>query len=220
MILQSDVVAKITTLKEYSDTTAPKYKSYFDALVKPLETIVTTYFLRDNSSLNAILKELTFWWYCDIARRTTKYTNEFDKGLPTDFPLGYNDLEDCFYKFTELLTIDNETFYQAWVYGEPETDTTGTGEQVPLSNPYSDKWVAEITAAIKGDITNVQTLSDWVQYASGNSDLVSLFEDEGKITEHLTIKEIANQIYITKKMLNVIITLNLSVYVPSYIKKQ
>ncbi len=220
MITQAEVLTKLTEFQTYSETQAPANKTYFDTIISTFKTTINSYFSRDNSKLNTIMKELAFWLYCDIQRRTTKHEYEFNENLPTDYPVGYDNIEKCFYQFAELLSISDESFYAGWILAVPDPDTAGTGIAVPQSNTYLTKWTTEITDALTGDFEKVQNLSDWCQNACGNSDLISLFEEQGNTTERLTIKQIADQIYCTKKLLNVINSLSLSVYVPSYIKNQ
>ena len=151
-------------------------------------------FTGDNVAMVQALEDVAKYMYNDIYRRTTTYQFKFDMGLSTNYPQGYNDIEQCFYQFTELLTVTEQQFFNAFVYGLPPNDPMAT-EQIPLSNPYLDRWTTEITDAVDGDLQNVQALAEWCKNSGGKSDLICLFENRGVVTNQLNVKDIATIIY-------------------------
>lgn len=209
MLNKTDVTNKIASLKAYSvsqnTTTEP--------LFMPLEAAVSTYF---SSTVN-IDKEVTDiikYIYNDIWRRNTTYTNTYPLNLPTNYPKGYNDVRDCFYQFSELLSIDNATFYSAFVFS---TEGTGTAAvETATSNSKLDSWTTEILAARATEKATLKALAEWCKNSEGSSDLVSLLEERGTITSELQMRQIAEIIYKDKGVLEIINTLNLNVYIPSY----
>lgn len=222
LVTKEQVDTKVATLKEYSISKDALTASLFF----PLEVAIESYFSADKGGISLIMEEVVEYMYFDIDRRTTKHEAEFDMKLPSNFPTGYDDVTKCFYQFAGLLSMDNDTFFDAFVYGLPEGAEAasveggdGSGkEEIPLSNPYLDEWASEITAAIKGDEANVQALDDWLQNSGGSCDLISLLEEQGKIVERLPLKEKARQIYYDRKVLEVIKTKGLSTYIPSYFR--
>lgn len=210
---KESILQKLNALKEYSvaaDTAT-------GILFEPVFAAIEKYFNSDNSGMVQALEDVAKYMYNDISRRTTIFQYEFDMGLSTNYPQGYNDVEQCFYQFTELLTVTNQQFFDAFVYGMPPDNPAATG-QVPLSNSYLDRWATEITAAITGDLKNVQDLAEWCKNSGGKSDLIALFENRGIIIKQLTVKEIATVIYRDKKLMDVVKKRGLKVYIPSYLK--
>lgn len=210
---KESVLQKINALKEYSVAA----DAATGILFEPVFVAVEKYFNGDNAAMAQALEDVAKYMYNDIYRRTTTYQFEFDMGLSTNYPQGYNDIEQCFYQFTELLTVTEQQFFNAFVYGLPPNDPMAT-EQIPLSNPYLDRWATEITAAIDGDLQNVQALAEWCKNSGGKSDLICLFENRGVVTKQLNVKDIAVIIYRDKRLLDVAAARALPVYIPSYLK--
>ena len=217
MITQSEVITKLDTLKNYSVAVDPATESLF----QPVYSAISSYFNASNPELVTALEDVVKYMYNDISRRTTEYEINFDMNLPNDFPKGYDDITECFYTFSDLMTVDKTTFNNAFVYGIPVTpasdgDEGGAAEPVPLSNPYLDRWASEITSAITGDLDNVKNLAEWCLNSGGSCDLIGLLEEQGQITKSKSMKEIATIIYQEKKLLDVIASRNLKVYKPTW----
>lgn len=210
---KESVLKKISILKEYSVAADVATGILFEPVLMAIEK----YFNSDNAAMVQALEDVAKYMYNDIYRRTTTYQFEFDMGLSTNYPQGYNDIEQCFYQFAELLTVTDQQFFNAFVYGLPPNDPMAT-EQIPLSNPYLDRWETEITAAIDGDLKNIQALAEWCKNSGGKSDLICLFENRGVVTKQLSVKDIATIIYRDKKLLDVARARALPVYIPSYLK--
>ena len=216
IIRESDVLQKLDALKNYSVAADPATESLF----APVYAAVSTYFNSDNTQLAAALEDVVKYMYNDISRRTTVYENEFPMGLATNYPAGYEDITECFYGFTQLLAITESSFFDAFVYGVPEgaAGEGGAITEIPLSNPYLDKWTAEITAAVDGDLQKIIALAEWCKNSGGSCDLICLLENRGRILSQKTVKEKAEIIYVDKKLNEVIQQKNLSVYIPTYLK--
>lgn len=210
---KESVLKKINALKEYSVTA----DAATGILFEPVFVAVEKYFNGNNAAMVQALEDVAKYMYNDIYRRTTTYQFEFDMGLSTNYPQGYNDIEQCFYQFAELLTVTDQQFFNAFVYGLPPNDPMAT-EQIPLSNPYLDRWETEITDAIDGDLQNVQALAEWCKNSGGKSDLICLFENRGVVTNQLNVKDIATIIYRDKRLIDVVAARELPVYIPSYFK--
>ena len=215
IITKLSVLEKLNVLESYSVNVDAATESLF----APVYNAVAAYFAGGSEGLAAALEEVVQYMYNDISRRTTKHEFTFDMHLASDFPKGYNDITECFYQFEELLTVSESSFFNAFVYGVPEGATGEEGgAEVPVSNPYLTRWAAEITAAITGDLENVQALAEWCKNSGGCCDLVCLLENRGRILESKTVKEIAAIIYHDKKLSEVITARQLAVYLPSYFR--
>lgn len=217
MVTENNVLQKLDALRAYSVAADPATGSLF----APVYVAVAAYFYGDNSGLAAALEDVVKYMYNDIARRITVFEINLDMHLASNYPTGYNDIRECFYTFNELLTTTESSFFNAFVYGIPEGAGGGEGgavEEVPLSNPYLTRWAAEVTAAITGDLTNVQTLAEWCKNSGGCCDLVCLLENRGRIVESKTVKEIADIIYHERHLQEVATAKGLSVYIPTYFR--
>lgn len=215
IIRESDVLNKLDELKNYSVAVDPATESLFE----PVYAAVDAYFKGDYAQLVTALEDVVKYMYNDISRRTTVHENEFPMELPTSFPIGYEDVTECFYGFKELLAITESSFFDAFTYGLPEGDAGGGGAvEVPLSNSYLEQWTKEITVAINGDLQNVTNLAEWCKNSGGSCDLICLLENRGRAVYQLTVKEIAKMIYVDRKLNEVIQQKNLKVYVPAYLK--
>ena len=215
IIRESDVLNKLDELKKYSVAVDPAT----EVLFVPMYEAVNAYFNGDDTQMVVALEDVVKYMYNDISRRTTVHENEFPMGLPTNYPDGYDDITKCFYGFTELLTISESSFFDAFIYGIPEGDTgEGTATEVPQSNSYLEKWTTEITAAITGDLQKIIALAEWCKNSGGSCDLICLLENRGRAVYQLTVKEIAKMIYVDRKLNEVIQHKNLKVYMPTYLK--
>lgn len=217
MITKTQVLARLDELKAYSieqdELTGPLFSSVY--------TAIYSYFDNQSDDLAQALTEVIQYMCNDITRRSTVHEFEYEMKLPTNYPVGYNNVVDCFYKFDSLLAISNATLFNAFVYGVPEgagDSEGGGGMEVPISNPYLTTWATEITAAVNTDLQAVQTLADWCKNSGGNCDLICLLENQGRIVSQLKQKEKARTIYLDRKVLEVITARNLSVYIPTYLR--
>ena len=213
MYTQAEINAKIAELKTYSVAQDPATADLFT----PLETAVQKYFAA-GTNLSGPLRDVVKYMYNDIARRTTVYETDWPDNLPTDYPDGYNDVRSCLYDFAELMTVDNATFFAAFVYETPTAPAGGgTAEPVPVSNDYLTDWEADVTAATTVDINEVAALAEWCKNSEGNCDLIDLLEDRGKVLAQKSREEIAADIYISRGVLEIIRARGLDVYIPTYL---
>lgn len=207
MISLSEVNAKIDSLKAYSVS----QNATTETLFTPLYTATTSYF-QASTDISSQLREVIKYMYNDIYRRNVVYQYNYDVSLPTDYPTGYTDIRECFYTFSALMSISNETFYTGFVFSSSGTSQTA------VSNSYIDSWVAEIGQAHTTESSNLAALADWCKNSEGDSDLISVVEDRGTITSSLTMKQIATMIYIDRYAKEIITEKSLTTYIPSYLK--
>lgn len=205
---KDQILEKIASLQAYSAAKDARTT----ALFTPLISAANTYY-GDKSAVGTALEDVVKYMYNDISRRTTVYEHQFDAQLPTNFPVGYEDIRACFANPEEVMTVSEETFYAAFVFGpDPVTGVTG-----PQSNSYIDSWTALLTSGVTDDLANVKTLADWCCNSGGSADVIDLVEDKGNEVFSLSREEIVSQIYIDKNLLAVIDVFRLSTYVPSYL---
>lgn len=212
MITQNEVITKLDTLKNYSVAVDAATESLF----QPVYSAISSYFNASNPELVTALEDVVKYMYNDISRRTTEYEHNYDMHLASDYPDGYDDITKCFYTFTELITVDEATFNDAFVYETPINEDGTSGEPVPVSNPYLTRWTSEITSAITNDLDKVKNLAEWCKNSGGCCDLICLLEVQGQITKSKPMKEIATIIYQDRKLLDVIASRNLKVYKPTW----
>ena len=217
MITKTQVLAKLDELKTYSI----EQDAQTEPLFSPVYSAIYSYFDNQSDGLAQALTEVVQYMYNDLTRRSTIHEFEYEMELPSNYPVGYNNVVDCFYKFASLLEMSDTTLFEAFVYGVPEgtgDSEGGGGTEVPISNPYLTAWTTEITAAVNTDLQAVQTLADWCKNSGGNYDLICLLENQGRIVSQLKQKEKARTIYLDRKVLEVITARNLSVYIPTYLR--
>ena len=212
MYKKQDVLDKLNSLLFYSIEQEPEFEGQYTELIKPVITTVNTYFSSYHPQLEERLKELVHNMYCDILERNTVMEFTYGDELPTNYPESYHDITKCFYQFP-LMGISNETFHAAWIMG-----IVNESEEEPIDHTMIKEWASEINAAIQTDFNNVQALLTWVQNSCNTNYLVNLLEDTGRLIHQPWTQEIATDIYITKKLLEVIKALGLRVYIPSYLR--
>lgn len=205
---KDQILEKIAVLQAYSEAKDARTAALFTSLISAANT-----YYGDKSAVSAALEDVVKYMYNDISRRMTLYEHEFDAKLPTNFPVGYEDIRDCFANLEEVMTVSEATFYAAFVFGpDPVTGVTG-----PRSNSYIDSWTELLTSGVADDLANVKTLADWCCNSGGSSDVIDLVEDKGNEVFSLSREEIVNQIYIDANLAAVIDVFGLSTYVPSYL---
>ena len=223
MLTQTEIIAKLDTLKTYSITQKPQFEQYYIALMQPVYTAVNTYFSTIPEGMIEALENYVFQTYCDIHTRSIVYENPVEgASLPTDYPTGYNDIRDCFYQFDWVNEITPETFFNAWVEGipvDPETHLP-TGENQPLSNPYLTQWASEISTAHAPEVEAVVSVNTWCETNASSLNLINLLEDQGRILQSSGTQQVANKIYNEHGLLDVLNTRGYSVYIPTYLRGQ
>lgn len=221
MLTQAEVIAKLDELKAYSITQKPQFEQYYTNLMQSVYTAVNVYFSTIPDGMIEALENYVFQTYCDIHTRSIVYENPVEgASLPTNYPVGYNDIRDCFYKFDWANEITPETFFNAWVEGvptDPETQLP-TGENQPLSNPYLTQWESEITSAHADEVESVTVVNTWCETNAGSLNLINLLEDQGRILDSKSMQQVANTIYNEHGLLDVLNTRGYEVYIPTYLR--
>ena len=221
MLTQTEIIAKLDTLKTYSIAQKPQFEQYYIALMQPVYTAVNTYFSTIPEGMIEALENYVFQTYCDIHTRSIVYEHPVEgASLPTNYPTGYNDIRDCFYQFDWVNEITPETFFNAWVEGiptDPETQLP-TGENQPLSNPYLTQWASEISTAHASEVEAVVGVNAWCETNASSLNLINLLEDQGRILQSSGMQQVANTIYNEHGLLDVLNTRGYNVYIPTYLR--
>lgn len=223
MKTKSEIVSYLDSLKAYSVSQKEEFKDQYIALMEPLYSAVNQYFSNPRTEFKKPLNDLSLYMHNELWARGAKWEIPFDQGFSTDYPKGYYDLCDLFYAFD--WTVTPEAFFNAWVMESP---STGEGESgggtvappKPVSNPYIDSWVSEVNAAPAGELEAISGISSWIEKSLSDSSAVMLWEDQGSLESHLDVKKIAQELFINRKLFTAANTLNLPVYIPSYIDGQ
>lgn len=220
MITKSQAIAKLDALKAYSIAQNSQYSSQYTSLMQPVYTLVNTYFDTAPDGMKKALDEYVFQTYCDIYARNVIYSDPIkDIALPTDFPTGYDDIRQCFYRFTSLMGVTNAQFYGAWVMGTPEGGTGGvTPTPEPVSNTYLDTWTTELTSAPQDDVSAINKVVEWCKNAADGVIVPNLLEDQGDVVSYKEQQEIAQIIYMDHGLMEVIQSRGYNVYIPTYLR--
>lgn len=212
MYTQNEVIKKLNDLKQYSIDQKPEYEDGFEDVMGDLYVAVNSYFNCDRSDFKKALEDLCLFAYNDLWIRNAKFEFEFDLGYSDTIP--FEDLRTLFFSFDNLMKIDNETFYKSWVF---EVDPL-TSKPTPSKNNHIDSIVSTLKTAIEDELADIKTLAKWFEDDLQNSTMVSLWENQGALLEVKDTKQLANLIFIEYGLLEAIKTLNLDVYIPSYLQ--
>ena len=221
MLTQVEVIAKLDELKAYSIAQKPQFEQYYASLMQPVYDAVNTYFSIIPEGMIEALENYVFQTYCDIHSRSIQYEFPVEGAqFPTDYPMGYNDIRECFYKFDWVNEITPQAFFNVWVEGvptDPETQLP-TGELQPLSNPYLTQWENDINTAHAKEVEAVVSVNTWCETNAGSLNLINLLEDQGRILQSSGTQQVANKIYNEHGLLDVLNTRGYSVYIPTYLR--
>lgn len=221
MLTQVEVIAKLDELKAYSIAQKPQFEQYYASLMQPVYDAVNTYFSIIPEGMIEALENYVFQTYCDIHSRSIQYEFPVEGAqFPTDYPMGYNDIRECFYKFDWVNEITPQAFFNVWVEGvptDPETQLP-TGELQPLSNPYLTQWENDINTAHAKEVEAVVSVNTWCETNAGSLNLIHLLEDQGRILNSKGTKEVANTIYNEHGLMDVLNTRGYNVYIPTYLR--
>ena len=154
-------------------------------------------------------------------------------GVRNDFPESYNDLTKLFYDFTWFMELSNEEFFNAWSYASPESDdpTMPPEPPIPSSNGYISRLSSDLILVavesetgetvskpiIDQELENVDALATWLEKSMSQSGSVTLWEDQGALVEAPETKPLAYKIFLDMGLLEAINTLDLPVYIPTYL---
>lgn len=223
MISENDVLTKIQSYLDYSIQQKPEYESEYTNLMAPLISAVQKYFATIPQGIENIIELYIHEAYCDTWNKNAKWEKEYPIESVSNAPEGVSDFRKNYYAFDWMETTE-ESFFAAWVMGTPSTGEGGESgggtatKPKPISNTLIDAWIPEIEAAPNQDLANVTACKDFCANSNGSGMLISLLEDQGKLKSYKDREEIANDIYITRKLLEVIQDKGYSIYIPSYIK--
>lgn len=209
---KQDILNKLQELENYSieQTNHPELSSVMDTFENSLNTFLNNV----PNSCKEQFKELPVKFCMDYFRRNTSYAddNKFGLSLPSNYPLGYNNLMDLFggIQFDNILNTSNDNFVNAWVFYPQDPVTLETPDP---TNTYITEWTSQINSLNSNVSSNLQTLLDFYDDA-GNWNEISMFENRGQLLHTVEKEKFVNDLFITKKWLDVINLFSLDAYVP------
>lgn len=209
MLTKNDVITRLDKFKTYSITQKPKFEEDYAKLMQPLYTAVNNYFSYDRSKFAKPLNELAEWLHNELWQKQSKWEVALPK-TSSNAPASYSDLTKLFYTF-DWTNTSNEDFYKAWVY---ETVI----EPSPSSNPLIDKWITQFNGVYKAELENIDILSTYLYESMSNNNSFMLWEDTGTLLSAPETKDLAKVIFIDRKLLEVVKALNISIYIPTYLR--
>lgn len=211
MLKQNEVIEILEEFKSYSISQNPENEAAYSAFFEPLYNELDKYF--DHAEFKKPLNELVFNIYCDLTERLTEYEFQVGEPLPTNYPVGYEDFRALFYSFD--FNFPESEFHAAWYSSTPEGSTIS----VLAGNSYIDEWVSDLKTAKTEELAKINAVISWCQDSCSLNDMANLFEESGSMIRSPTNEDLAQNIYIQKELLKVIETLNIPIYIPSYIKE-
>ena len=213
---RDQVITRLDEFKAYSIEQSKQYEAQYNAIMAPLYDAVDKYYSESLPELKKAVENYIFQVYCDIDLRSTEYEHPLSSSMAQNPPMGYENIYDCLYAF-EWLSTDNAAFYAAFVMGQPNTKNATQTPQEPVSNTLIDTWIAEVLAAPKTDISNINKVSSWCSDNADSCSLEFLLTDQGNIINSLNSDDIAKMIYVDRHIREFIDEKQLQIYVPNNI---
>lgn len=216
MFLKSDILLKLSTLQSYCEQNKQSNVSGdFAGMIEPLKSAVNAYFDNIPNGLKYDFMNYITQIATDIQKRYTTYENQFGPDLPINYPQGYMDLGEIFANgaIDQLMGISGSEFLAGFPIVAGEGGSTSSYDP----NPIIETWIGEIENAHGSESTKIKKIIEFCESNLYNDGLISMFEDRGNMTVHITNEELARNIYLDKGAKAVIQNFNLDIYVPSYI---
>ncbi len=218
MISKNDLLSKIESLEQYCITNRDsKITGDFSSFLQPLKNAVNTYFNTVPDGLKYAMIRLITQIDVDITNRYTTYEHEYGDPPSTNYPYGYNDFTIIFNgddAFDAINNISGAQFLSGFPMVDDELDPTKKHYE---TNPIISTWVLKIQNAHNTELPKIENIIDFCERNSYNDGLISLFEDRGNINIDRTKQQLANDIYIVRGAKAIIQSMNLGIYIPSYI---
>lgn len=215
---QDEIIAKIDALRDYS--AKGKYDNYADKM-QELYTAVNSFYERDRSQLKNSLEDLVLFVHNDIWMRNAKFEYEFNKNFRNDYPDSYFDLSKLFVDdfFVSIVNTTNEEFFNAWTEKQIGFDNINHSGIYELdSNLLVEEWIETIPTDDSSTLENIDNLAKWCELDLQGSNMISLWENQGKILSQKDTKEIAQIIYINRKLKEMNDVLDIGLYIPTYLR--
>jgi hypothetical protein len=214
---RDEIIAKIDLFRDYSIANG-KYDNYADKM-QGLHTAVNSFYERDRSQLKRKLEDLVLFVHNDIWMRNAKFEYEFNKNFRNDYPDSYYDFSKLFADdfFTTIINTTNEDFFNAWT--EKQIGFENYTEIYELgSNSLVEEWIETIPTDDSSTLENIDNLAKWCELDLQGSNMISLWESQGKILSQKDTVEIARIIYINRKLKEVNAVFNIGLYIPTYLR--
>ena len=209
---KQDILDKLQELENYS--IQQTNHSELSSVMNTFENSLNAFLNNIPNSCKEQLKELPVKFCMDYFRRNTAYSDDskFGLSLPTNYPLGYNNLMDLFggLQFDGILNVSNDDFANAWTFYQQDPVTLETPDP---TNTYITQWSTQINNLSANVSGNLQTLLNFYDDA-GNWNEISMFENRGQLLYTVEKEKFVNDLFIIKKWLDVINLFNLDAYIP------
>ena len=209
---KQDILDKLQELETYSIEKTGH--SELSSVMNTFESTLSEFLKSVPNSCKTQFKELPVKFCMDYFRRNTAYSEDSKFGLylPTNFPTGYNNLMDLFggVQFDAIQNVSNDDFANAWTFYEQDPVTLVTP---PPTNTYITQWTQQISSLNNNVSGNLQALLDFYDDA-GNWNEISMFEMRGDLLYTTEKPKFVQDLFVTKKWLDVINLFGLDAYIP------
>lgn len=214
-------LTEIEKIKEFYAQTIKDCEQRYIALMQPLYQAVNNYFNADRSSLANPLNRLAEYMHGELWEQLSKWDNKAPN-YSGSRPQSYYDLTKIFYTF-DWINTSNETFYNAWAYVTPETETTEEEDEhdpepLPSSNSLVKSWISSIDNGKNQELPNINSLNEHLENSMCSISSFNLWEDRGTLYYAPETKDLAQTIFIDRKLIEVSKKLNIPVYIPTYLR--
>lgn len=219
MITKNQIMAKLADMTEYCTTHGYEGGDYA-GYISALNPVIDSYFGGSSPELKEAVRTLITHLYGDLLLRDQSFEKPVGPAIPTNYPPGYSDLTSLFDGngvLTEILNMDAEEFMQGFPV-ETVMDETGGSSIIVLTNPIIAVWTEKLNSAHSAEVSKIQNINAWIEEYSFGRELISLFEDRGKVTMTKGKTDFAKNIYIDMKVKEVIETFGLDVWIPTYLR--
>lgn len=221
MYTKEQIISKLDQFKAYSIANGKYSASDYTSKMQDLYTAVNSFYSRDRSNLKSELEKVVLYAHNDIWARNAKFENNFNMNFRYDYPDGYWDFGELFTDdfFTSIFNTTNEEFLNAWKEKQIGFDSSTYTEIYALDyNSLVNDWVKAIPTDDSAVLEKIKNLADWYDKDLQGSSMVSLWEDQGNILSKKETQEIAQIIYINRKLKEVNDAFNIGLYIPTYLK--
>ena len=217
------VLKQINEFQKYNDLHKDDVeKGDGSALINELRNSVEDYFTLKIAPKK--IDDLSWSMFFEYNARFKQYENDsqFDFGFDENAPNGYNDLTSLFnITNNEILKTSPKEFYDEFVFpkqpAKPKSFQRET-QVTEITNSYITKWKENLKSEKDAIPQKIDSIINFCNKNSQSGGNISLWEDRGNPIKVIETSEIANIVFIQRKVKEVIELFAHGGYIPTYLK--